>query len=165
MEAALFEEALHAQLDARRIQHVLALVTVDLCRRRQAVTAFVLVHQRVNVAIADVIHHLHQSPTARVDGEAKFNLRGHFITVGDRHFAHVVAETHHLQVTGILLRYRLTHPGSQCVLCTAILPVAGHHGMLLTHARADEAELAAAVSGLVQVHEVHVDAVPRQGRR
>ena len=41
--------------------------------------------------------------------------------------------------------------------------MAGDHSVLLTHTRADEAELAAAVRGLVQVHEVHVDAVPRQG--
>ena len=164
MEAALFQKTLHAQLNTCGIQHVLALVAVDLCRRRQAVAAFVLVHQRVNVAIADVIHHLHQiAHRPGVDGEAKFNLRGHFITVGDCHFAHVVAETHHFQVAGVLLRDRLTHPGANAFLCLAVLPVAGHHGMLLTHARADEAELAAAVRGLVQVHEVHVDAVPRQG--
>ena len=42
--------------------------------------------------------------------------------------------------------------------------MAGHHAVLLTHAGADEAELAAAVRGLVQVHKVHIDAVPRQGR-
>lgn len=66
MEAALFQKTLHAQLNTCGIQHVLALVTVDLCRRCQAIAAFVLVHQRVNVAIADVIHHLHQSPTAQV---------------------------------------------------------------------------------------------------
>ena len=111
MEAALFQEALHAQFNACGIQHVLALVAVDLCRRRQAVAAFVLVHQRVNVAIADVIHHLHQvAHCPGIHGEAELDLRGHFITVGYGNFTHVVAETHHFKVTGILLRDRLTHP-------------------------------------------------------
>ena len=164
VETALFQEALHAQLNARRVQHVLALVAVDLCRRRQAVAAFVLVHQRAHVAIADVIHHLHQiAHGPGIHGEAELDLRGDFIAVGDRHFTHVVAETHHFQVAGILLRDRLTHPGADTLLRLAILPVAGDHRVLLTHTRADEAELAAAVCGLVQVHKVHVDAVPRQG--
>lgn len=44
-----------------------------------------------------------------------------------------------------------------------ILPVTGDHGMLLTHTCADEAELTTAVRGLVQVHKVHINAVPRQG--
>ena len=44
-----------------------------------------------------------------------------------------------------------------------ILPVTGDHGMLLTHTCADEAELTTAVRSLVQVHKVHINAVPRQG--
>ncbi len=43
-----------------------------------------------------------------------------------------------------------------------ILPVTGNHGMLLTHTRANEAELATAMCSLVQVHKVHIDTVPRQ---
>ncbi len=43
-----------------------------------------------------------RSPTAQVHREAKLNLRGDFIAVGHRHFAHVIAETAHFQMTGIL---------------------------------------------------------------
>lgn len=45
-----------------------------------------------------------------------------------------------------------------------ILPVTGNDGMLLTHTRADEAELTTAMCSLVQVHKVHIDAIPRQRR-
>ena len=45
-----------------------------------------------------------------------------------------------------------------------ILPVTGNHGMLLTHTRANEAELATAMCSLVQVHKVHIDTIPRQRR-
>ena len=45
-----------------------------------------------------------------------------------------------------------------------ILPVTGDYRMLLAHACADKAELTTAVRSLVEVHKVHVDAVPRKGR-
>ncbi len=44
-----------------------------------------------------------------------------------------------------------------------ILPVTSDDRVLLAHPRADKTELAAAVRSLVQVHKVHIDAVPRQG--
>ena len=54
------------------------------------------------------------------------------------------------------------HPGGHAVLDLRVLPVADDHLSPLLHPRADEAELAVAVGGLVQVHEVHVDRRPRQ---
>ena len=43
-----------------------------------------------------------------------------------------------------------------------VLPVADHDLAVQAEAAADEPELAVAVGGLVQVHEVHVDRAPRQ---
>ncbi|MNY30785.1 hypothetical protein D3C86_1649120 [compost metagenome] len=42
--------------------------------------------------------------------------------------------------------------------------MSGHYRVLLAHTRTDKTKLAAAVRGLVQVHKVHVDAIPWQGR-
>ena len=165
VEATLFQETLHPQLNTRRFQHVLSFFAVDLCGRRHGVAAFVLIDQRVNIAVADGVHHLHQiANRPGIDGETELDLCGNFIAIGDRYFTHVIAKTADFQMTGILFRDRLTHPGADTLMCLFILPVTGNDGMLLTHTRADEAELATAMRGLVQVHKVHVDAVPRQRR-
>ena len=165
MEATLFQETLHPQLNTRRFQHVLSFFAVDLCCRRHGVAAFVLIDQRVNIAVADGVHHLHQiANRPGIDGETELDLCGNFIAVSDRHFTHVIAKTADFQMTGILFRDRLTHPGADTLMGLFILPVTGNHGMLLTHTRANEAELATAMCSLVQVHKVHIDTVPRQRR-
>ncbi|MNL64995.1 hypothetical protein D3C87_1892730 [compost metagenome] len=104
MEAALFEEAFHAQFNASGIKHVLALVAVDLCRSRQAVAAFVVVDQRIHIAVADLVDHLHQiAHCPGVNRKTELDLRSNFVAVGHGHFTHVVAETGHFQLAGILL--------------------------------------------------------------
>ena len=65
-------------------------------------------------------------------------------------------------MASILFGDRLAHPAADALVGFFILPVAGDHAVLLAHTGADETELAAAVRGLVQVHKVHIDAVPRQ---
>lgn len=93
MEAALFQETLHPQFNARRLPHVLAFITVDLGGWRQGIAAFILVNQSVDIAVADRIHHLHQiADRPGIDRKAKFDLRGHFITVSHCDFTHIVAE-------------------------------------------------------------------------
>ncbi|CCJ96374.1 hypothetical protein BN131_4047 [Cronobacter malonaticus 681] len=165
VETAIFQETLHAKFDTCGIKNVLALVAVNLRGRGQAVAAFIFIHQRVDIAFADVVNYGHQIAHAPgVHREAELDLRGDFIPFGDGDFTHVVAKARHFQVTGILFRYRLTHPRAKTPLRLFVLPVARHHAMLQTHTRADEAELAAAVRGLVQVHKVHIDAAPRDLR-
>ena len=165
MEAALLKETFHPQLNARGVEHILPLITVDLRRRGQAIAAFILINQRADIPLADAVDHLNQiAHRPGIDRKAEFDLGGNFIAIGDRDFTHVVAETADFQMTGILLRNRLAHPGADALMGALILPVAGNHAVLLAHARADKAELAAAVRGLIQVHKVHIDAVPRQRR-
>ena len=163
VETALFEEAFHPQLNARGVQHVLALLAVNLRCRGQTVAALIFIDQGADIAVADAVHHLHQiADRPGVHREAKLNLRRDFIAVGHRHFAHVIAETAHFQMASILFGDRLAHPAADALVGFFILPVAGDHAVLLAHTGADETELAAAVRGLVQVHKVHIDAVPRQ---
>lgn len=93
VETALFEEAFHPQLNARGVQHVLALLAVNLRRRGQTVAALIFIDQGADIAVADAVHHLHQiADRPGVHREAKLNLRGDFIAVGHRHFAHVTYE-------------------------------------------------------------------------
>lgn len=57
-----------------------------------------------------------RSPTARIDGETELDLCGNFIAIGDRHFTHVIAKSADFQMTGILFRDRLTHPGADTLM-------------------------------------------------
>lgn len=60
VETALFEEAFHPQLNARGVQHVLALLAVNLRCRGQTVAALIFIDQGADIAVADAVHHLHQ---------------------------------------------------------------------------------------------------------
>ncbi len=136
---------------------------MNLRRRGQTIAALVFIDQGADIAVTDAVDHLHQiADRPGVHREAKLDLRRDFIAVGHRHFAHVIAETAHFKMTGILSGDRLAHPAADALVGLFILPVAGHHAVLLAHTGADEAELAAAMRGLVQVHKVHIDAVPGQ---
>ena len=66
-------------------------------------------------------------------------------------------------MAGILFRYRLAHPRADAGVSLFVLPVTGYHAVLLAHTRADKAKFTAAVRGLIEVHKVHINAVPRQG--
>ena len=163
--AFVIEEALHAQLDARGVQHVLAFFAVDRRHVAEAILALILIDQRVDVAVADLIDHLDQIAHApAVDRIAELDLRRDLIAFGDRHFPHIVAEARHLQLLAGVTRRGGAHPFAKTLVAVTILPVAGDHTVRQAHARADKAEFAAAVRSLVQVHKVHIHAVPRNFR-
>ena len=77
------------------------------------------------------------------------------------HFAHIVAKARDLHAAAVVDRRGDAYPALDLALRAVILPVSDDDGIVLAHARADETELAATVRGLVEVHEVHVHAVPR----
>ncbi len=52
-------------------------------------------------------------------------------------------------------------PGGEALVDFRVFPMADHDLARQAQARADVTELAAAVGGLVQVHEIHVDVRPR----
>ena len=94
---------------------------------------------------------------------AEADLGLDLVALGDGDLAHVVAEAGDLR--------------SRCASCQPaaaraqraeplrhdrVLPVADDHLAAVAQARLDEAELAVAVGGLVEVHEVHVDLGPGQ---
>ena len=85
-----------------------------------------------------------------------------FVTFSDGDVAHVIAEAGDLQV--------LRFVPAQCRACPcgylcdglSVLPEADDYFSWKAEAGCDEAELAVAVCGLVQVHEIHVDRAVRE---
>ena len=142
--------------------------TFDACRREPAPPGSDDSCSRIHrpgadIAVTDAVDHLHQIADRPVFTE-KPNLicaatLSPSVTATSRMLS---PKRHTLKMTGILSGDRLGASSRRCAGGLFILPVAGHHAVLLAHPGADEAELAAAMRGLVQVHKVHIDAVPGQ---
>ncbi len=129
--ALAVEEALDADLDTRRVEHVLALLAAAGRHVAEAIEAFILVDQRVDLAVAYLINHLNQIADApAVDRVAELDLRRDFIPFGHRHFAHIVAKARHFQLLAALLREGGAHPVADALLACRILPVAGDDAVL-----------------------------------
>jgi hypothetical protein len=97
-----------------------------------------------------------------VGREAELHLGADLVAFGHRDLAHVVAEAAELPALPIVPGARGAHPGAEAVMHLRIGPVADDDLARQAHARVDEPGLAVAVRRLVEVHEVHVDRVPRQ---
>ena len=114
-------------------------------------------------ASRDRIHLGHEIADAVAVGrEAELHFRRDLVAFGDGDLAHVVAEAAELRALPVVPGARRAHPGAEAVLDLRIGPVADDDLAGEPQARVDEARLAVAVRGLVQVHEVHVDRAPRQ---
>ena len=96
-----------------------------------------------------------------VAGVAELDLGGDLVAFGHGHFAHVVADAGDLHGLGIGPCGGDARPHADLVLDERIGVVAVDDLAVEAETGADEAELAVAVGGLVQVHEVHVDGGPR----
>ncbi len=97
-----------------------------------------------------------------VDFETELDLRGDLVALGYRDLAHIVAKPRYLEVLGLVPAHGGADPVIGQLLDFFRLPVADHDLAFDAHAGADVAELTIAVSALVQVHVVHVDAGPGQ---
>ena len=71
--------------------------------------------------------------------------------------AHVVSEAHDLHILGHCHADGGLHPAADAGLHVLVLPVTGDDLARLAESGSDEAVLAVAVRGLIEVHEVHVD--------
>ena len=91
---------------------------------------------------------------------AKSLLCLHLVTVRNSHIVHLVAETEDKHILCISPSCAHPHPYGYPLQCVVILPMADNHLATDTHTGAYMAELTVTVSGLVQVHEIHVHSVP-----
>ena len=129
--------------------------------RRHYVSLLVFADQFLRRGVGDGVHRVDEVADAiTVRSEAKFHFGGHLIALGDRHLAHIIAETAESRALPIVPGARRAHPGADAVLNFRIGPMAHDDFAGQTHARVHEARLPVAMRRLVQVHEVHVDRVP-----
>ncbi len=98
--------------------------------------------------------------TPGVDRHPEADLGGDLVPFGDRDIAHVVAETGEPEVAELVPTGRGAAPATDRRGHVRIVDVAEDRLAFESHPRLDEAELAVAVGGLVEVHEVHVDRRP-----
>ncbi len=96
-----------------------------------------------------------------VDGGAEHALGLGLVAFGDGDVTHVVAPTHDLHVLGGVPAGAGASPGADLLGDFRIGVVADDDLARNAEAGDDVAELTVAVRGLVQVHEVHVDGLPR----
>ena len=123
---------------------------------------FVFLAQRVHFLFRGFVDELDQIADAvAVDGVTEFHLRGNLVAFGHGHFAHVVAEAAELRGLPVGPRRRRARPRAELFLRGLFLPEPDDHLAVQPHPAPDEAVLAVAVRGLVHVHEIHVNARPR----
>ncbi len=161
LEAALLQEGAQAQLDPGRVTQRVVALAEQL--GGHGVLLGIFLDQRRHVGVRGRVHHLDQVVDAvGVDRDAEAQLRLHLVALGDRHVAHVVAEAGQLERAHLGQALGGAQPGQDARAHGRIAHVPGHG--LARHAEPglDVPELAVAVRGLVQVHEVHVDGGPRQ---
>ena len=131
--------------------------------RSDGVPLLVFARQGLRLRVRDGVHRGHEIADAVTVGrEAELHFGRDFVALGHRDLTHVVAEAAEFRALPIVPGARRAHPGAEAVLHFRVRPMADDDFARQTHARVDEARLAVAVSRLVQVHEVHVDRVPRQ---
>ena len=96
-----------------------------------------------------------------VDRSAEHAFGFGLVAFGDGHVTHVVAPTHDLHVLGGIPAGAGAGPGADLLGDFRIGVVADDDLARNAQTGHDVAELTVAVGGLVQVHEVHVDGLPR----
>ena len=96
-----------------------------------------------------------------VDGGAEYAFGFGLVAFGDGNVTHVVAPTHDLHVLGGIPAGAGAGPGADLLGDFRIGVVADDDLARNAETGHDVAELTVAVCGLVQVHEVHVDGLPR----
>ena len=130
------------------------------------VEVLVLGDQRVDVGVRAVVDGVGQvGDGVAVDGDAPAPLRLGPVPLGHGDVAHGVAEAGQPQRAGLGPRARRARPDADALLHPGVAHVPGDG--LADHAEPGlhVPELPVAVGGLVEVHEVHVDRLPRQRRR
>ena len=162
-EAAVFKKGAHAQFEPRAIEQRFVLSAGVAQFGRDCVALLIFTCERLDLGVRDRIHLGHEIADAIAVGcESELHFRRNLVALGDRDLTHVVAETAEFRALPIVPGARRAHPRADAVLDLRVGPMADDDLARETHASVNEARLPVAVRGLVQVHEVHVDRVPRE---
>ena len=161
-EVTFFKESTDAKLDARGIQKGLTLCAARLQWTCYRVKGFVLGDELFDRRIADRINFLGQiADPVPVDRVAKLHLRRNFVALGDSDFTHIVGEASEFCTLCIVPSGGDPHPDSDAFEHVFVFPMTDDDLTVQAHTGTDETELASAMSGLVEIHEIHVDGRPR----
>ncbi len=162
-EAAGVEKGPQGKFGSGGVSQRLATLAAGTQRRRHRVLPVVFGHEALDLGIGHVADAGGQFADAvAVDLNAEADLGLDLVALGDGDLPHVVAQAGDLQRSYFMQSGGGPLPGGQAILHLGVLPMADDDLARPPHPRADEAELAVAVGGLVQVHEVHVDRSPGQ---
>ena len=157
------EKSPQPQFGPGRVAQRLAPLAAGLERGGHDILGVVLRHEAVHVGVGNFGDGLDQlADTVAVHLHAEADLGFDLVAFGHGHLPHVVAQPGDLQTSHLAQAHGRPHPGGDAILDLFVLPMPDDDLPRLAQAGADESELAVAVGGLVQVHEIHVDRRPRQ---
>ena len=157
------EQPAQSRLDPRRVAERLAPRAAGRELRGKFVRRLVLARQSVDLCVRNRVHCLDQVADAvTVHRDAEPELRPDLVALGDRDLAHVVAEPRDPQPLRRAPAAGGARPGADPVANPRLRPVSDDRLADESHPRLHERELAVAVRGLIEVHEVHVDLAPRE---
>ena len=150
------EEVPQADLYSRRILQRFTMATALPQRFADSIGLVVLIGKLIHFGVRHLLNGIGEiSHTVSIDGIAELDFSADLVALRDRDIAHVVAKADDLQSLRIVPRTGSTEPCTGLRLHLSILPEADNDLAFQTHAGPDEAELPIAMSGLVQIHEVH----------
>jgi len=159
LEAAFFEEVPHTGFNAGSFAEAVHFGGADF----HLVIFFVLINQSVDFRVFNFLDNSYEvANTITVDRIAELLLGFDLVAFGDGHFTHVVAKASDFHSLHIVPGAGGSHPDTDAFLDFFILPVADDDLAVQTHPSTDKPEFAVAVSGLIEVHEVHIDTRPGQ---
>ena len=162
-ESAVGQEAPEGGLDPGGLAQLLVTRSVGRELRGQVVRVAVGRDEVVDDRVRDLADGRRQVAHAvPVDRHAEADLGLDLVALGIGDVAHVVPEPGDAEPVGFVPGARGPAPGGDPVGDVRLTPVTGDGLAGDAQAGLEVAELAIAVGGLVEVHEVHVDLAPRQ---
>ena len=162
LEIAGLQKRAQAEFDAGGLAHGIVPGAAFAQISGHLVGVGVFLDQLVNGFGGNCVHGFDQVADAvAVDGVTELELGGHLVAFGHGHFAHVVAEPGELRALPVMPGRRRAAPDAEFFLNGLFLPETDDHFAVHPHPAPNEAVLAVAVGGLVEVHEIHVNGGPR----
>ena len=160
MVILLQQELLKASLNLGLYRHMALKFLRIPALRQDGVLAVILVHQGRDISLWHSLHILGQLiDRVSVHFPAKLHLGLHLVAFGDSHIPHVVRKSCHPYMAALHNAYRGAHPGCYAAHHLLIAPVAHNNLSLNAHAGYHVAVFPVSVSGLVLIHEIHVNGI------
>ena len=128
--------------------------------RQDGVLAVILVHQGCNIPLWHSLYIFGQLiDRVSVHFPAKLHLGLHLVAFGDSHIPHVVRKPCHPDMAALHDAHSSAHPCGYAAHHLLIAPVSHDHLPLNAHACHHVAVFPVSVSGLVLIHEIHVNGI------